>query len=108
MYPNHELLLPASFDVGAMMGYDYVKKPFISREGANVSIYRNGVPVLETEGTYDGPVVYQALAQQQNHDGNYPVIGSWVVDGEPAGIGIREDESLVTGNLSKFVPHIIG
>ena len=38
-------------------------------------------------------------------DGNYPVIGSWVIGGEPAGIGIREDRNPVTTNLSRFVPH---
>lgn len=36
-----------------------------------------------------------------------PVIGSWVVDGVPAGMGIREDRMLVTGNGSQFVPHVI-
>jgi glutathionylspermidine synthase len=23
-------------------------------------------------------------------DGNHPLLGSWIIDGEPAGIGIRE------------------
>jgi len=34
------------------------------------------------------------------------VIGSWIVDGEPAGMGIRED-GLITSNLARFVPHIL-
>jgi glutathionylspermidine synthase len=34
------------------------------------------------------------------------VIGSWVVDGEPVGMGIRED-GLITGNTARFVPHIV-
>jgi len=34
------------------------------------------------------------------------VLGSWVVDGEPAGLGIRED-GWITGNGARFVPHII-
>lgn len=34
------------------------------------------------------------------------MIGSWLVDGEPAGIGIRED-GLITGNTARFVPHVI-
>jgi len=37
--------------------------------------------------------------------GNRPVIGNWVVDGEPAGIGIRED-AWITGNTARFVPHV--
>ena len=39
--------------------------------------------------------------------GNYPMVGSWLVASQPAGIGIREDTSLVTGNNARFVPHII-
>jgi glutathionylspermidine synthase len=38
--------------------------------------------------------------------GNYPVIGSWVIYGESAGIGIREDRQEVTTNSSRFVPHL--
>ena len=37
-----------------------------------------------------------------------PVIGSWIIGGEAAGIGIRENRMEVTDNLSEFVPHIIG
>jgi len=33
------------------------------------------------------------------------VIGSWVIDGESAGIGIREENSIITKNTSRFVPH---
>ena len=35
----------------------------------------------------------------------YPVIGSWIVGDQPAGIGIREDDSPITKNSSRFVPH---
>jgi glutathionylspermidine synthase len=42
---------------------------------------------------------------QQKRFGNYPVIGSWVIDGESAGIGIRESGTMITNNLSRFVPH---
>ena len=53
------------------------------------------------------PRVVQALAPEVVFDGMRPVIGSWIVDTEPAGIGIREDKGLVTGNRSAFVPHAI-
>ncbi|MBL0218756.1 MAG: glutathionylspermidine synthase family protein [Myxococcales bacterium] len=36
----------------------------------------------------------------------HPVIGSWVIGGEPAGIGIRETAGYVTNNVARFVPHI--
>jgi glutathionylspermidine synthase len=35
-----------------------------------------------------------------------PVIGSWVVDGEAVGMGIRE-AGLITGNTARFTPHMI-
>ena len=40
------------------------------------------------------------------YDGNYPVIGSWLVDGYACGIGIREDRGPITTNTSRFVPHL--
>jgi glutathionylspermidine synthase len=36
-----------------------------------------------------------------------PVIGSWMVNGYACGIGIREDSGPITGNMSRFVPHVI-
>ena len=48
-----------------------------------------------------------AICGTDRLSGRYPVIGSWIVGGEPAGIGIRENRSEVTDNLSEFVPHII-
>jgi glutathionylspermidine synthase len=35
------------------------------------------------------------------------VIGSWVVAGRSCGIGIREEDQLITSNTARFVPHII-
>jgi glutathionylspermidine synthase len=32
-------------------------------------------------------------------------VGSWVIDGVSAGMGIRESSALVTNDLSRFVPH---
>jgi len=109
MYPNDELLLPAYFDENYFVGHNlsYVRKPFISREGANIKVVEHGITTTETEGDYDAPFVYQGLASLPKFDNRYPVIGSWVVDGESAGMGIREDASLVTGNTSQFIPHII-
>jgi glutathionylspermidine synthase len=38
---------------------------------------------------------------------NYPVIGSWVIGEQPAGVGVREDRGRVTRDRSRFIPHII-
>ena len=103
--PEHPNLLEASFDPGHFRD-NYVSKPLLSREGSNITIHRNGM-VTEFEGTYGGSgSIVQELASIPSLNGNYPVIGSWVIYGEPAGIGIREDGQEVTTNSSRFVPHL--
>jgi glutathionylspermidine synthase len=85
---------------------NYVKKPLLSREGANLSIH-HGAVVEETAGPYgEEGFIYQATARIAEFDGAYPVIGSWMIDGAAAGIGIRESATPVTNNSSSFVPHL--
>ena len=54
-----------------------------------------------------GPVCYQAFQPLPVFDGKRPVLGAWVVDGEPAGLGIRESPGLITDAGATFVPHVI-
>ncbi len=106
LYPDHPLLLPAYFDQHGMR--DFVRKPKLSREGANVELVRNGRLAQATEGSYgDEGHIYQQLFDLPEFNGNHPVIGSWVIGQEPAGMGIREADTLVTDNRSRFVPHLI-
>jgi glutathionylspermidine synthase len=103
--PCHKNLLEASFDPDHFRD-NFVSKPLLSREGGNISIHHNGT-VTEYDGTYGGKgSIFQELARIPSMAGNYPVIGSWVISGEPAGIGIREDRQEVTTNSSRFVPHL--
>lgn len=103
--PRHPNLLEASFDPQHFHD-NFVSKPFLSREGSNISIHQGG-HITEFDGSYSkSGTVHQELAALPRFDENYPVIGSWVIGGEPAGIGIREDRSLVTTNASRFVPHL--
>jgi glutathionylspermidine synthase len=104
-FPDHPNLLPASFK--SFPGHNaYVRKPFWSREGANITIV-NGAEVIKTDGPYGdlNAMVFQQYRPLPEFDGWHPVIGSWIIDEEPAGIGIREDRGLVHGNMSRFVPH---
>ena len=104
LFEGHDNLLRAGFEPGPFRD-NYVTKPLLSREGENVTVHRNG-RVHEVEGSYGGKSpVYQQLAPIPCIDGNYPVIGSWIISGESAGIGIREDRQLVTTNASRFLPH---
>ncbi|MET0272449.1 MAG: glutathionylspermidine synthase family protein, partial [Phenylobacterium sp.] len=108
---GHPNLLPTFFEddpKAASLGTSYVRKPLFSREGANIELVAKGrrAPVLDQGYGAEGHI-RQALHTLTTFDGNYPVIGAWMVGDEPAGIGIREDRSRVTKNLSRFVPHAI-
>ena len=111
MFPNHPNLLPAFFEDdprAAELGSSYVRKPLLSREGANVTLVSGGMPLDEHAGPYGAEgFVRQALSPLPNFSGFYPVIGSWLVNHEPCGLSIREDESAITGNGSRFLPHAI-
>lgn len=103
--PDHPNLLPC-FDRPDKLSGNYVKKPLLSREGANVSLVKHGRTLEENGGDYgEEGYVYQALAPIPSFDGNHPILGVWVVNHEACGLGVREDTRLITGNLSRFVPH---
>ena len=102
-YPDHPNLLRAEWEP---FGNTYVKKPILSREGANVTVVTGGQTLLESDGAYaDWPCIYQEWSPLPNFDGNFAVIGSWVVGDTACGIGIREDNTLITRDTSRFVPH---
>jgi glutathionylspermidine synthase len=85
---------------------NFVRKPLLSREGANVTVYRDGKET-HTPGTYgEEGYIYQGLAEIPCFDGNYPVLGCWVIGGHSAGLGIRESTEFITDNFSRFVPHL--
>lgn len=111
MFPGHPNLLPAWFDeeaAAAGLGTSYVRKPLYSREGANVTLVSAGSPIDQQPGPYGAEgFVRQALAPLPEFSGQYPVLGSWIVDGAPCGLSIREDDNPITGNMSRFVPHAI-
>jgi len=105
LFPNHEYLLPTYFSEDKLKS-SFVKKPLLSREGQNVSIVEKNNTKEEKEGLYRSDLnIYQEICYLPEFQGNYPVIGSWVVGEESAGMGIREDKSKITANLSRFVPH---
>jgi glutathionylspermidine synthase len=104
MFPGHPNLLPAYLDGPREMS-EYVRKPFLGREGANVSLVF-GDQVVQSPGPYaDGSFVYQGYWPLPECDGNFPIIGSWVIDGEARGMGVRESDQRITDDLARFVPH---
>ncbi|WP_138758486.1 glutathionylspermidine synthase family protein [Modestobacter altitudinis] len=110
-------LLPAFFAddprAGELRETGFARKPLFGREGNNVELVASGGEVLASiGGRYgaEGWVVQQlcALPDFAGPDGpHHPVLGAWVVDGEAAGLGVRESDGLITDDLSFFVPHTI-
>ena len=103
-FPREPLLLPSGFEP---IGESYVVKPFYSREGRTSRSSRTAGSIAETGGEYtEGPRVYQEfrpLAELRR-----PVPGRRELDRQrPAcGMGLREDDGLITRNTSRFVPHL--
>lgn len=111
-FPGHPNLLPAWFDGEAAIvapGESYVRKPLFSREGGNVTIFDGQHRVLDQQGGVYGAesVIWQAFQPLPRFGDSYTLIGSWVVDDEAVGMGIREDSTLITKDTSRFVPHYI-
>ena len=107
LFSGHPNLLPA-FDSPEPLGATYVRKPKLSREGANIQWLRDGKLVQETPGDYaDGECIFQETAALPDFEGNHPVFGLWIIEHGSVGLGIREDRSLITTNLSRLVPHVL-
>ena len=109
-HPGHPNLLPAWFHdmTKAPPVSDFVVKPLLSREGANIYVFRDHKQVFAADGRYGGEgYIGQQLCPPPYVDGQGPVCGVWIVGGKSCGLGIREDQSPITSNLSRFVPHCI-
>ncbi|WP_333662553.1 glutathionylspermidine synthase family protein [Chishuiella changwenlii] len=107
LYPNHPLLLEAYFDSPKEMK-NYVKKPLLSREGANIEVVKEGCITEQTMGEYgEEGFIYQELANLRKEETGYSIIGSWIIGQESAGITFRESNQFITTDKSRFIPHII-
>ncbi|MFC4653472.1 MULTISPECIES: glutathionylspermidine synthase family protein [Rheinheimera] len=108
-YPNHPNLLESHFEQpGQRLDAGWVRKPLFSREGANVELVTSSGQHIAEPGPYnDAAFIRQRLQPLPKFGDSYSMIGSWVVGNSAAGIGIREDNSLITKDSSRFLPHII-
>ena len=110
-YPGHPNLLPSYFEEGKIgddLGQHFVKKPVFSREGSNISVIENGQQTDFVDGPYDDSgYILQHFHPVPSFSGNFTLVGSWVVGDRSAGIGIREDSSVITKDSSRFLPHVI-
>ncbi len=110
LHPGHPNLLASHLDPNpsATVPKGWVRKPYFSREGANIQLHTEEGQLLEVDGPYDdAPYILQQLAPLPRYGDSYALVGSWVIGDQAAGIGIREDDSLITKDSSRFVPHLI-
>ncbi len=111
MAPGHPNLLPAFFEEdpkSASLGTSYVRKPLLSREGANILVVRDGAVLAQDGGPYGSEgYIRQALAELPDFGGRRPLVGAWIVGDEPAGLCVREGGGPVTRDDALFVPHFI-
>lgn len=113
MFEGHPNLLESYFVNNrdeALTKYqkDLVIKPVFSREGASVSIYKDGKWLDAEDKSYDeNNLIMQEYRSIPNFDNNYPVIGAWIIENECVGMGIREDNTIITQDTSRFTPHVI-
>ena len=109
-HPGHPNLLETHLDPHPQRDVPkgWVRKPFFSREGANIELRTPQDEVLKEDGPYtDAPYILQSFAPLPRFGDSYTLIGSWVIGDQAAGIGVREDDSLITKDSSRFLPHLI-
>jgi glutathionylspermidine synthase len=111
LFPENPHVLPAWFEGEQPAGLQsFVRKPLLAREGANAAVVLDGKVVEEgpDQDYGDEGFVVQTYTDLGDYGGGArPVLGVWTVDVEPAGLGIRESDGLLTTNTSRFVPHVI-
>lgn len=121
MFEGHPNLLPSffleDFEGGSplvsraqdALSAGYVSKPIFSREGASITITENGAVTEEAQDrSYDAhKTIIQSYCPLPVLGGFRPILGSWMVGKNCVGLGIREDQSKITQDLSRFKPHYI-
>lgn len=108
-HAGHPNLLPSYIDnTSDVLQSGWVRKPFFSREGANITMQPLEGGTIVEDGPYtEAPFIRQAYCPLPCFNGYYTLVGSWVMGNKACGIGIREDSTLITKDSSRFVPHII-
>ena len=110
-FENHPNLLPAYFiqdSRASDITQNYVKKPLFSREGANVEIFTNEGLKDSVGGPYgEEGYILQALEPLPVFESNHTVVGTWMVASQASGLCLREDDTPITKDTSRFVPHVI-
>jgi len=110
--PNSKYLVPtflSSNKITLRHKAKWVTKPIRSRCGANVTIWEQSTnTVLEsTEGAYgEYPKIFQEFIEGVRFDDKLPMLSVWMIGEDATALSIRECDTLITTNNSRFIPHI--
>lgn len=106
LYPGHANLLPA-WRQPPGGSEPFLRKPIFSREGADITLFQGEGTTRHSESRGYGAegYIYQHYLPLPRFDNRYAVVGSWIIGDDPAGIGIREDDTPITQSTSRFIPH---
>lgn len=112
LHPQHPLLLPASSSLTEiqLQGVnEWVSKPCFGREGQGITMMnRSTAPKSYMSSTQNyGANIYQEKASLFQSRNQHFIWGLWMVEDECRGLSARGDASPITGNLSRFYPHVI-
>eukprot|EP00758_Cryptobia_borreli_P004979 Tbor_TRINITY_DN4687_c0_g1::TRINITY_DN4687_c0_g1_i1::g.15009::m.15009/K01460/gsp; glutathionylspermidine amidase/synthetase len=103
--PDCPFILPAEYTVtDALKDTGYVSKPIVGMTGQNITIFgKDGNKKVSSSGAFeDRNMVYQEMFELPKRDDYYAILGGWIIGGETAGVGIREDKTIITGLDSPF------
>ena len=87
----------------------WVRKPLFGYQGAGVhaTTADGAVHRGDAEPDHDTGWVWQALVETRDATGRSRTVSVWLVDGEPVGLGIRDNDGLIVSAQPRFVPHLI-
>ena len=93
----------------ASLGDTFAWKPFWGEDGANVEFHKEGQLVLRQEDPLaesQNAGVRQAYAPLPEFNGEHPLVGTWVIGGQPAGLSVRCGGP-ITDYYAPVVPHMV-
>ncbi len=103
---GHPNLLEAHHGPAPATG-DWVEKPALGREGANIRLLHDGQLAASTAGSYGGSaMISQRRAPMLAQDGWTVVLGSWIAHGKACGIIFRESRDTIVRENSRVLPHL--
>lgn len=101
-FGTNDGIIPAWHTRNECLNKKVVAKSYYGRIGMEVEILE---PYQQT--SLQGAVIYQEYVTPQKYEGHIATIGSFHVNGEAAGIGIREHITDITTDSCKFASHIV-